>query len=92
MAKVPLGARHCYRAASIEIVTLDKGLHVSKANSSMLVTDAGMSTLVIELHPLKAECAMLVTDIGTATFANELHPLKSAPLDAGLGRRNGHTC
>ena len=37
----------------------------------MLVTDAGMVTLVNELHPLKALSLMLVTDVGMSTLVNE---------------------
>ena len=39
----------------------------------MLVTDAGMATLVNAMHPKKAYSAMLATDVGMATFANALH-------------------
>ena len=39
----------------------------------MLVTDAGMVTLVNALHPMKAPDSMLVIDVGMSTLVNELH-------------------
>ena len=61
----------------VEIVTLAKERHPLKVASSMLLTDAGMATLVNALQLPKAKIPILVTDVGMSTLANERQPSKA---------------
>ena len=67
------GSEHSSSAGGNVISTERKELHDSNTSSPSLVTEDGMTMLVIDVQSIKAREPIDVTDVGMTIFVSDIH-------------------